>query len=126
MLPCLFLEQSLQAIRIGRNFQHYGLKFKKIYSSEWCRCKETARLLNLGPVTQHKGLSSFYQNIVQKDETLASLKSLIKNLRPDDLPVLMVTHFVVINSMTGLSIASGGVVEYDPVDGHATIVNVED
>ena len=31
-----------QAYRIGENIKEAGIKFKKIYSSQWCRCMETA------------------------------------------------------------------------------------
>ena len=37
-----------QAKSIGRELQNSGIQFSEILSSEWCRCKETASLLEIG------------------------------------------------------------------------------
>src|SRR5512145_2006256 len=39
-----------QAALLGRRLAQAGIERAKIYSSQWCRCLETARLLELGPV----------------------------------------------------------------------------
>ena len=39
-----------QAIELGNIISDSGLIFQKIYSSQWCRCLETAKLLKLGRV----------------------------------------------------------------------------
>ena len=121
------LDQSgqSQATKLGARIQLTGIIFKKIYSSEWCRCYETADLLNLGPVVLHSGLNSFYQGIVSKRETLSLLKKFIKQLSPSDLPLIMVTHFVTINAITGLSVSSGGGVAYDVESGEVDRIAID-
>ena len=40
-----------QATLIGKDLKNIGISFDKIYSSEWCRCTETASLINIGAVS---------------------------------------------------------------------------
>ena len=41
-----------QARMVGEKYRQSGLKSARVKSSQWCRCKETARLLNLGVVEE--------------------------------------------------------------------------
>ena len=61
-----------QARNLGKLLKNSGIPFDKIYSSQWCRCLETAELLNLGPVIEEPGLNSFFQGIVNQEETLTN------------------------------------------------------
>lgn len=102
-----------QAMKIGKIIKNNKVKFNKIYSSYWCRCLDTAKYLDIGNVIPHKGLNSFYENIVNREETINSFKSLLKKIKPSEYPLLMVTHYVVISEITGLSVSSGEMVMYD-------------
>ena len=42
-----------------------------------------------------------------------SLSTIINNLNQNDGPYLMVTHYVVIQAFTGISLQSGGMAVYD-------------
>jgi phosphohistidine phosphatase SixA len=108
-----------QARSIGAKLAVADIKLSAIYSSYWCRCLETARLLGLGPVTPFDGLNSFFQNHAPRDATLAKLRKKLQSLSPIAPPSLMVTHAVTIRAITGLSVASGGVVVYDLKTGKA-------
>jgi len=59
-----------QARGIGKRIAAANLNLAGIYSSEWCRCLETALLLNLGAVTPFSGLNSFYENHAPREATL--------------------------------------------------------
>ena len=107
-----------QAAAIGRALSAASIQPDSIYSSQWCRCLETARLLGLGPVSQLEGLNSFFQNIVPKEETLAKLRATLSQL-PEDQLVLMVTHFVTIQAITGLATRSGEIVAFHRKTGTA-------
>ena len=37
-------EGELQALKIGKFFKENDIKFTKVLSSEWCRCKDTAKI----------------------------------------------------------------------------------
>lgn len=101
-----------QAREIGQAFTQAGVAFDQIYSSQWCRCQDTARLLELGAHVPFAGLNSFFQNHAPRDATLKMLQKKLQQL-PADRVTLMVTHQVVINAMTGRSVPSGGAVAYD-------------
>ncbi len=108
-----------QARAIGRHIAAAKLNLAGIYSSEWCRCLETARLLDLGPVTPFEGLNSFYQNHAARDATLFKLKSKLANLPHNGAPVIMVTHYVTIRAVANIVVPSGGAVLYDLTTGYA-------
>ena len=107
-----------QATLIGKDLKNIGISFDKIYSSEWCRCTETASLLNLGEVTTFSGLNSFFQNHYNREETITKLMNKLESLDKTGR-VLMVTHQVVISAITGINVASGVAVAYNPSDGSA-------
>ena len=107
-----------QATLIGKDLKNIGISFDKIYSSEWCRCTETASLLNLGEVTTFSGLNSFFQNYYNREETLGKLMNKLESLDQTGR-VLMVTHQVVISAITGINVSSGEAVAYNPSDGSA-------
>ena len=55
-----------QARGIGERFRERGISKVKVYSSQWCRCLETARLLELGEVTELPDLNSFLMTVAPK------------------------------------------------------------
>ena len=107
-----------QARAIGKRIAAAKLNLAGIYSSEWCRCLETAQLLDLGAVTPFNGLNSFYR-ICPRDATLAKLTLKLANLPRDGAPVIMVTHYVTIQAVTNIAVPSGGAVLYDLTSGYA-------
>ena len=102
-----------QSKKIGKNFKKLDIKFSKIYSSHWCRCKDTALNLHVGEFITHDGLNSFYEKHAKKKTTLRKLNILIKSFDESKGPYLLVTHYVNILAFTGLSTSSGGMVAFD-------------
>lgn len=51
-----------QAKAIGQWLRAKGVKNAKVYSSQWCRCLETASLLGYQEPIELPALNSFYQN----------------------------------------------------------------
>ena len=102
-----------QAIELGKIFSESGLIFKKIYSSQWCRCLETAKLLKLGEVFTEVSLNSGFRGIYKKDISLAKLSKLLDELKKKDGLFLMVTHYGTISAVTGIVVDSGGAVAYN-------------
>ena len=103
-----------QARQIGARLRAANLKISTILSSQWCRCKDTATEMGLGPVSLAPGLNSFYQGIMPKEEILASLTKRLDSLDGRDGITIMVTHFVIISAITGIGVSSGGMVSYNP------------
>ena len=101
-------EQGRQQARgIGRWLQRQAITSARIYSSQWCRCLETAQLLGLGPVNQLPALNSFFDRPQDREPNLAALRAFLTQ-QPTDGPLLvLVTHYVTIAGITGLSVSSG-------------------
>jgi len=102
-----------QAIELGKIFSESGLIFKKIYSSQWCRCMETAKLLNLGKVFPEVSLNSGFMGIYKKEISLAKLSKLLDELKNKEGLFLMVTHYGTISAVTGIVVDSGAAVAYN-------------
>ncbi len=114
-----------QAILIGDKFRQNGIKFEIIYSSQWCRCLETARLLNLGEVTPETSLNSGFKGLFKQVETLAKLRQNLESLNNETQLVLMITHRSVISAITGVNVKSGGAVAYNTKAKTSTIILIE-
>ncbi len=84
-----------QAIRMGDLLRANGVTDARLYSSQWCRCVETATLMKLGNVTQQPLLNGFGPDPARRAPQLEALRAWIARV---DLaqPTLMVTHQFVI------------------------------
>ena len=99
-------EGRRQAARIGARLRAAGLAETTVYSSQWCRCLETARGLAVGPVVELPALNSFFQSPELEQKHTRPLRSWIASA---DLsrPVVLVTHQVNITALTGIFPAEG-------------------
>ena len=100
-----------QAQLIGRELLNSGIQFSEILSSEWCRCKETVSLLNIGKWRVFSGLNSFFQDYADKEEILNNLNRKLTQL--EDGVTLMISHQVVIRAITGSTTRSGELVVFN-------------
>ena len=100
-----------QASDIGAAILHSGFRFTQVFSSEWCRCKETTKLMKLGKWRVFPGLNSFFQGHADRQDTLEMLSLKLEALTKG--VTLMVTHQVIINAVTGASVGSGEFVAYN-------------
>ena len=109
-----------QARRIGAALRSRGLTFDKVYSSEWCRCQETAALLDIGPVTPLPALNSFFENRSNEPQQTAYMREfLAKNASQQKL--FLVTHQVNIWALAGYGTDSGEIIVVKPnQDGEMT------
>ena len=55
-----------QSKDIGDLFRANGINKASIFSSQWCRCLDTARLLGLGQVFETPALNSFFEKFEKK------------------------------------------------------------
>ena len=104
----------LQARLIGNYLRSTNLRFSQILTSEWCRCIDTAKELNLGQWTTFSGLNSFFQVYEKKDQVMNKLQKKLDSLGYSDL-ALFVTHQVVISEQTGIVPRSGEMVLYNSI-----------
>ena len=96
-----------QAKAIGQWLRSRGIRNAKLYSSLWCRCLETAQLMQMGTVAPLEALNSFFQRPELREPNLSALRAFIaENTKPGEL-VIMVTHQVTISGITGQWVESG-------------------
>mgnify|MGYP001188979903 FL=1 len=97
-----------QAARIGARLRAAGLAETTVYSSQWCRCLETARRMAVGPVVELPALNSFFRTPELEQQHDRELREWIAAA---DLsrPVVLVTHQVNITALTGIFPAEGEV-----------------
>jgi len=96
-----------QALAIGDALRARGIRDARVYSSQWCRCLETASLMNLGPVTPLPALSSFFERTQDREQNLVALRDFLAWQPADGSPLILVTHHVNIQSVTGINVGSG-------------------
>ncbi|OHC64850.1 MAG: hypothetical protein A2040_07715 [Rhodocyclales bacterium GWA2_65_19] len=97
-----------QATALGQRLAQAGVWRARVYSSQWCRCLETARLLKLGVVAPLPALNSFYPSPQSREARVAELRAFLAGLPPEGPPVVLVTHQFTINEFTGAGTVSGG------------------
>ncbi|WP_422372471.1 histidine phosphatase family protein [Hoeflea sp.] len=95
-----------QARAIGAAFRERGITFEQVLTSQWCRCRETADLLDLGPVSDAPSLNSFFQDRSTSVSQTDRPRALIAEASE---PMMMVTHQVNISALTGQFTRSGEV-----------------
>ena len=96
-----------QAQAIGQWLRDHGINNIKLYSSQWCRCMDTARLMDVGKVTPLPALNSFFESPADRVPNLAAVRKFIQdNSKPGEL-IVMVTHQVTISGITGKWTDSG-------------------
>ena len=104
---------ELQALKIGKFFKENDIKLTKVLSSEWCRCKDTAKIA-FGNYETKNFLNSFYDERFSenKDKQILDFQKFIRNWNKSGNLVL-VTHYVVISEILDLTTSSGEIVITD-------------
>ena len=97
-----------QARKIGAAIRAAGATVDRVVTSQWCRCRDTARFLDLGPVEDLPALNSFFRNRDRAGPQTAELRHFLFGLPPGET-VILVTHCVNIRALTGRVPASGEV-----------------
>jgi phosphohistidine phosphatase SixA len=100
-------EGRAQARRLGERLRAAGIVSAEVHSSQWCRCLETAALLDLGPVEELPALNSFHQRPAERQPNLEALRQFLAVLPADGPLVVLVTHQVTIAAITGRGVVSG-------------------
>jgi phosphohistidine phosphatase SixA len=96
-----------QAKAIGDWLRSNGITSARVYSSQWCRCLDTAKLLEMGSVEELPALNSFYELTQDRDSNLKALKTFIVQQPFDGVLIIMVTHFVTISAVASEAVSSG-------------------
>jgi hypothetical protein len=101
-----------QAKAIGVWLSKQGVQKADVFSSPWCRCLDTANLLNKGPINIEPSLSSFFDNMSLEKRQTKELAMFIKSelAKQTKAPIILVTHHVNIQAYTGKVVGVGDMV----------------
>lgn len=90
-----------QARRLGERLRGAGFTEARVFTSQWCRCRETARLLGLGPVEDLPALNSFFAEPSRRAAQTRAWREVLDRLPRAGAPVVFVSHQVNITALTG-------------------------
>ena len=116
-----------QARELGQRLRAAGVTNARVYTSELCRCRETARLLDIGTVEALPALNSTVGRTEQERTTqMKALRAFMERLPRQGGPVVLVTHQVVITALTDNFPASGGgvILQLSPNGGFERVAEV--
>mgnify|MGYP001189470630 FL=1 len=102
-----------QAKYIGKFFIENKIKIDKVLSSEWCRCKETAKIA-FKNFSTNNFLNSFYSSkyAKNKDKQVKELNDYINKFKSDK-NLILITHYVLISEILNYGPSSGEIVVSD-------------
>lgn len=100
-------EQGRQeAMAWGNRLKAHGINQARVFSSQFCRALDTARLLDVGDVMPAPALNSFFLTRERRSLQAEQLKRFITGLEPGP-PVILISHQVNISVLTGRFPAAG-------------------
>ncbi len=114
-----------EARRVGERLRREKVAIARVYTSPWCRCRETATLA-FGQAEDWEPLSSFFDFPHREEDFIERVKKRIAGYGTRKVAgnVVMVTHNVNIAALTKLSVATAEIVVVRP-DGCCGLRTVE-
>ena len=103
----------LQSKKIGEFFKKNKISIKKVYSSEWCRCKETASIAFRNFETKNFLNSFFSERFAKTRENQVENFNKFINNWDGKQNLIFVTHYVVISEILNYAPASGEIIVSD-------------
>lgn len=106
----LSAEGREQAKRTGEAFKQQGIVVDRVLSSQWCRCLETAQLMDIGEVEEFPPINSFFRDRSKEPQQTSLVREFMGDRKDSRGVTVMVTHFVNISALSNLSVSSGEMV----------------
>ncbi len=103
-----------QSKKIGRLFKKNKIKIDQVLSSQWCRCKDTAKYA-FKNYKEFSALNSTFQSPYDKNakKQIKELKEYIQKWNGNGSNLVLVTHYVIITAITDVIPRSGEIVIID-------------
>ncbi len=103
-----------QSKKIGQLFKENKIKIDQVLSSEWCRCKDTAKYA-FGKYKTFSALNSTFQPPYDQyaKRQIQELKNFINKWDGNRKNLILITHYVVISAITDVAPRSGEIVIID-------------
>ena len=103
-----------QSKKIGKLFKKNKIKIDQVLSSQWCRCKDTAKYA-FKNYKEFSALNSTFQTPYDKNakKQINELKDYIQKWNGNGSNLVLVTHYVIITAITDVIPRSGEIVIID-------------
>ena len=103
-----------QSKKIGKLFKKNKVPIDQVLSSQWCRCKDTAKYA-FGNFKELTALNSTFQSPYNKNEPkqLKELYNFVKKWEGNGKNLVLVTHYSIITAVTNALPGSGEIVIID-------------
>ena len=103
-----------QSKAIGKLFKKNKIPVDKVLSSQWCRCKDTAKYA-FKNYFEFSALNSTFQSSFAKNEPkqLKQLRTFVNNWDGDGGNLVLITHYSIITAITDAVPSSGEIVITD-------------
>ena len=103
-----------QSRAIGKLFKKNKIPVDKVLSSQWCRCKDTAKYA-FNNYFEFPALNSTFQSSFAKNEPkqLKQLQTFVNNWDGDGGNLVLITHYSIITAITNAVPSSGEIVITD-------------
>lgn len=103
-----------QSKKIGKLFKKNQILIDQVLSSQWCRCKDTAKYA-FKKFKEFSALNSTFQSPYDKNESkqLKEIKNFVKNWDGKGKNLILITHYSIITSITNAVPGSGEIVVTD-------------
>jgi phosphohistidine phosphatase SixA len=103
-----------QSKKIGKLFEKNKVLIDQVLSSQWCRCKDTAKYA-FKKFKEFPALNSTFQSPYDKNEPrqLKEIKNFVKKWEGNEKNLILVTHFSIITAITNAAPESGEIVVTD-------------
>ncbi len=109
---------------IGERIRAQKVPVGKVLSSQWCRCRDTAALMALGPVEVAETFNNAYTLGGRRDELSKGARAVIAGWKGPGI-LMVVTHGANILPLTGFQPAEGEMVIVEPeaiADGKVRVI----
>ena len=103
-----------QSKKIGKLFKKNKVPIDQVLSSQWCRCKDTAKYA-FGKYKDFTALNSIFQSPYDDNEgrQLKELYSFVKKWNGKGKNLVLVTHYSIITAVTNAIPSSGEIIIVD-------------
>jgi phosphohistidine phosphatase SixA len=103
-----------QSKKIGKLFEKNKVPIDLVLSSQWCRCKDTAKFA-FKIFQEFSALNSTFQSPYDQNESkqLKEIKNFVKNWDGKGKNLILVTHYSIITAITNAAPGSGEIVVVD-------------
>ena len=103
-----------QSKAIGQLLEKNEVPIDQVLSSQWCRCKDTAKYA-FGKFKEFPALNSTFQSPYDKNESrqLKEIKNFVKKWDGKGKNLILVTHYSIITAITNAVTGSGEMIVTD-------------